>query len=104
MDCVFCSIVTGELPATKSFESDELVAFNDIKPSARVHILIVPKVHITSVKELTESHAELVGNMVLAAKRIAQEQGLPGYKLAINVGKEGGQIVDHLHLHLMSPD
>lgn len=103
-DCIFCKIINGEIPASKVFENERLVAFNDINPKARVHILIVPKKHIESVKHLEEIDKELVGEMFLAAQKIAKDNNLEGYKLVVNVGREGGQLVDHLHLHLLSAD
>ncbi len=104
MDCIFCKIINRELPADLVFESENVVAFLDINPKAKVHVLIVPKKHIESVKDLKESDKELAGELLLAAKQIAEEKELNGYKLIMNVGKEGGQIVDHLHIHLVSPD
>ncbi len=104
MDCIFCKISKGEIPSQKVFENDKFFAFNDIQPKAKVHILIVPKKHIESVKNLEESDKELMGEMFLVAQKIAKEKNLEGYKLAINVGREGGQVVDHLHLHLLSGD
>ncbi len=104
MDCIFCKIIKGEIPSAKVFEDEKLVAFLDINPKAKVHILIVPKKHIESVKHLQNTDKELIGDLVLAAKAIAEEKNLHGYKLVINVGREGGQIVDHLHLHLLSSD
>lgn len=104
MDCIFCKIINGEIPSEKVFASDEIIAFNDINPKAKEHILIVPKKHIESVKHLEESGAKIIGEMFLSAKKIAEEKNLAGYKLVINVGREGGQLVDHLHLHLLSPD
>ena len=103
-DCIFCKIANGEIFSAKVFEDDKLVAFNDINPKAKVHILIVPKKHIESVKHLEQIDKELVSEMIFAAKKIAQEKKLEGYKLVINVGREGGQLVDHLHLHLLSGD
>lgn len=103
-NCIFCKIVKGEIPSSKVFEDEKLVAFNDINPKAKVHILIVPKEHIESVKHLESNHGGLVGELILAAKNIAKEKNLQGYKLVINVGREGGQLVDHLHLHLLSSD
>ena len=103
-DCIFCKIVKGEIPSTKVFENDNLIAFNDINPKARVHILIVPKEHIESIKHLEHGHKDLVGEMFLTAQKIAKDKNLEGYKLVINVGREGGQVVDHLHLHLLSGD
>jgi histidine triad (HIT) family protein len=104
MDCIFCKIVKGEASASKVYEDDEVLGFMNIKPEARIHVLIIPKKHIESVKTLEPADAELVGKLFLAAKDIAKERGLEGYKLAINVGREGGQIVDHMHLHLLSSD
>jgi len=103
-DCIFCKIAKGEIPSSKVFENDELIAFNDINPKAKTHILIVPKKHIESVKHLEATDKELIGELFLVAKKIAEEKNLSGYKLVINVGREGGQLVDHLHLHLLSGD
>lgn len=103
-DCIFCKISNGEIPSVKVFENDKIIAFNDIKPKAKVHILIVPKKHIESVKYLEESDKELGGELILAGKKIGEEKNLEGYKLLFNVGREGGQLVDHLHLHLLSGD
>jgi len=104
MDCLFCKIIKGEIPSDKVFENDQIIAFKDINPKARVHILVVPKKHIESIKHLEEIDKELIGEMFLAARKIAKEQNLEGYKLVINVGREGGQLIDHLHLHLLSGD
>jgi histidine triad (HIT) family protein len=104
MDCIFCKIAKGEIPSAKVFEDDQLLAFNDINPKARVHILIVPKKHIESIKHIERIHKELIGEMFLVAQKIAKEKDLAGYKLVFNVGREGGQLVDHLHLHLLSGD
>jgi len=103
-DCIFCKIIKGEIPSAKVFESDQIVAFNDIHPKAQVHILVVPKKHIESVKKLQETDKDLIGELILTAKKIANDNNLAGYKLVVNVGREGGQLVDHLHLHLLSGD
>lgn len=103
-NCIFCNIVKGEIPSSKVLETDSLIAFNDINPKAKVHILIVPKKHIESVKHLEKNDKSLVGELILAAQEIAKERNLSGYKLVINVGRDGGQLVDHLHLHLLSGD
>ncbi|MEK7562240.1 MAG: HIT domain-containing protein [Patescibacteria group bacterium] len=103
-DCIFCKIIFGEIPSVKIFENDKIIAFNDINPKAKVHILIVPKKHIESVKHLQAIDKELVGELILSAQQIAKEKNLEGYKLLFNVGREGGQLVDHLHLHLLSPE
>ena len=82
-------------------ESSDLIVFKDIKPKAPVHLLIVPKKHVKSIAELTEEDKWLIGDMVYAAKEMAEEHHLSGYQLVVNVGRAGGQIVDHLHLHLL---
>lgn len=101
MDCIFCKIAKKEMASEIIFENDTIIAFKDIHPKAPFHILIVPKKHIESVDKLEENDKELVGEMVLAAKKIAKENSIIGYKLVINVGRDGGQIVDHVHLHLL---
>ncbi|MCX6721368.1 MAG: HIT domain-containing protein [Candidatus Staskawiczbacteria bacterium] len=102
MDCIFCKIAKGEIPSIKVFENENFFAVNDINPKAKIHILIIPKEHIESIKHLQDSHKNLIGEMFLAAQKIAKGKNLQGYKLVINVGREGGQLVDHLHLHLLS--
>lgn len=100
-DCLFCQIAAKKVPAKIQFEDENIIAFDDIAPKAPVHILIVPKKHIESVKELGKKDTELMGKLILVAKKIAQEKNLRGYKLLFNVGKEGEQLIDHLHLHLL---
>lgn len=102
MDCIFCSIINKESPADIVYEDDKFIVFKDIKPSAPVHLLLVTKIHLVSVKDLEDKYKELVGDLILLAKKIAKEQGIDdGYKLLFNVGRKAGQLVDHLHLHLM---
>lgn len=84
------------------YEDKKIIAFKDIKPKAPVHILIIPKKHIPSVNHLEETDKELIGELFLIAQKIAKEKELKGYRLMINVGRAGGQIIDHLHLHLLS--
>ena len=101
MDCIFCNIINKEMPADVLYEDDKFVAFKDVKPSAPVHILIVPKEHIASINDLDKKHCGMIGDMFLLAKKLAEEQGISdGYKLAFNTGRKGGQSVDHLHSHL----
>jgi histidine triad (HIT) family protein len=102
-DCIFCKIAQKEIAAEIQFEDNEVIAFNDINPKAPIHILIIPKKHIPSVAELPENDGELALKLLLTAKKLAEEKGIAesGYRLQINVGREGGQIVPHLHLHLM---
>jgi len=102
MECIFCKIIKKEMAADVVYEDNNIIAFKDIYPKAPVHILIVPKKHIESVNYVEEEDKDLMGELILVAKKIAQEKELKGYKLSINVGRDGGQIVDHLHLHLLS--
>ncbi|SDK66458.1 histidine triad (HIT) family protein [Methylophilus rhizosphaerae] len=99
-DCIFCKIAAGNIPAKTIFENDEVIVFHDIRPMAKVHFLIVPKAHIETLKDCTEANQALLGNMMLLAPRLAAEQGLAGYKTLMNVGREGGQEVFHIHLHV----
>lgn len=103
MNCIFCKIVKKEIPTEFVFEDDELVIFRDIQPKAKFHLLITPKKHILSVNEVEESDAKLIGKMVYQAKLAARELGFAesGYKLIFNCGEDGGQMVLHLHLHLL---
>ncbi|KKQ90873.1 MAG: Histidine triad (HIT) protein [Berkelbacteria bacterium GW2011_GWA1_39_10] len=101
--CIFCSIAHRESPANVEYEDEEIIAFWDVNPKAKVHILIIPKKHISSVTELKEEDTNLIGRMVIVAKKLAEEKGIAedGYRLVINAGKHSGQVVDHLHLHLI---
>ena len=103
MDCIFCRIVSGEVSAKKVYEDDDVMAFEDIRPQAPVHILVIPKRHIATVNDLTESDAQLMGKLVLVAKRIASERGVAerGYRLVLNCNRDSGQEVFHIHLHLL---
>ncbi|PJE57704.1 MAG: histidine triad nucleotide-binding protein [Candidatus Portnoybacteria bacterium CG10_big_fil_rev_8_21_14_0_10_38_18] len=101
-DCIFCNIANGKIPKEFIYEDDRLMVFTDVKPLAPVHLLIVPKEHIASINDLTEKHKDLIGEMFLLAKKMAKEHGISeAYKLAFNTGRKGGQLIDHLHLHLM---
>ena len=101
-NCIFCKIVKKELSSEIIYEDEILIAFKDINPKAQTHILIVPKKHIHSVDRLETEDKILMGELILAAQKISQEKNLKGYKLQINVGRDGGQLIDHLHLHLLS--
>ena len=103
-DCVFCQIVAGVVPAEIIFQDEEMTAFWDQHPAAPIHILIVPNKHIPSVNEVEQEDVALLGRLMLKAREIAAEQGVrdKGYRLLVNVGKEGGQSVFHLHLHLFA--
>jgi histidine triad (HIT) family protein len=100
-DCIFCKIAKGEVSSEKLYEDELLYVIKDIHPKAPVHLLIIPKDHIPSIKELEPSHKEVAFRLLHAAKKSAEAQNLPGYKLIFNVGKEGGQEINHLHLHLL---
>jgi len=102
-DCVFCKIVNGEIPTEFLYEDDTLVVFRDINPHAPVHILIVPKKHIRSINDLTENDREIISHMVMVGKDIAKKESVDssGYKLLFNVERGGGQVIFHLHLHLI---
>jgi histidine triad (HIT) family protein len=99
--CLFCKIVTGELPADRIYEDDEVLAFKDIHPQAPFHCLVIPKSHVATLNDFLPQQSALLGNLLLIAKRIAAEHGLPGYRVAMNVNREGGQIVFHAHLHVL---
>lgn len=103
MSCIFCQIAQNKVPAKFVLEEEDFVAFKDIHPKAPVHILIVPRAHISTVNEISPNDIELLGKMMLAAKQLAEEYGIAktGYKLVFNVGKDAGMGVSHLHLHLI---
>lgn len=101
-DCIFCKLANGVIPTDIVYEDDLMTCFRDADPQAPVHVLLVPKQHIVSLDELTESHSELIAHMMLKVKEIAASEGLEkGYRLVINTGEEGGQTVGHLHMHLL---
>lgn len=103
MDCIFCKIANKEMDSEIVYENKDFIAFHDISPRAPIHVLIVPKKHIVSVNHLKEEHKELIGSMFLVAQKVVEQLEIKdkGYKLAFNVGKDGGQIIDHLHLHVL---
>lgn len=102
-ECVFCRIAAGEIPAAKVYESERLVAFRDINPQAPVHILIIPRRHVSSVLDLEEADCALVGEIHLLAARLARQEGVAenGFRLLTNTGAAAGQSVAHLHFHLL---
>ena len=99
-ECIFCKIINGATSAKKIYEDADFIAFHDIKPMAKVHFLIVPKLHVETLKDCQPEHQVLLGKMLLLAPKLAAEQGLNGFKTLINTGREGGQEVFHLHLHI----
>ena len=102
-DCIFCQIAQGQTETQMLYQSDTLVVFKDINPHAPVHLLLVPKKHIRSVNDLTDADQKILAELILVAKEMAKEQGVArsGYKLLYNVEKGGGQLIFHLHLHLL---
>ena len=102
-ECLFCKIVSKEIPTDFVYEDENVIAFRDINPQAPTHILVIPKRVIAGVQYATHDDMDLLGHLLIAAKQIAEEQGISadGYRLAINAGDHGGQTVEHLHIHLL---
>ncbi len=103
MDCIFCKIIAGEIPTDIVYQDEEVIAFRDINPLAPTHLLIIPKKHIPSLTDISEAELPLIGHMVNIANQLAKKEGIAekGYRLAINCGEQGGQLVPHLHMHLL---
>ena len=103
MDCVFCKIASGVIPSQFLYEDNEVLAFPDLHPQAPVHVLIIPRKHIQSLNHLSDAEMPLFIHMIKATRQVAKDMGIfdKGYKLVINTGKEGGQVIQHLHLHLL---
>ena len=102
-NCLFCKIINGDIAAKKVYENEHIIAFNDINPKAPVHILVIPKKHIRSINELNSSDINLAGEIILAAKKIAKDQGIDskGFRVVFNTNDDGGQTVYHIHMHIM---
>ncbi|MBE9535635.1 MAG: histidine triad nucleotide-binding protein [Proteobacteria bacterium] len=102
-DCLFCKIIDGTIPSEKIFENEEFLAFKDINPQSPVHILIIPKKHLAKLSDCGNDEKEILSGLLLTANNVAKEIGIAesGYRVAINSGDDGGQLVHHLHLHLM---
>lgn len=102
-DCIFCKIINNEIPCEKVYEDDKVLSFKDISPAAPVHILIIPKQHISSVNEMSEEHKELIGHIFLVAKMLAKQLGVSenGYRVVTNCGEQAGQSVKHVHFHML---
>lgn len=101
-DCLFCSIVSGDIPSNKVYEDDQVLAFYDIDPKAPVHVLIIPKKHISSVAQTAEEDFEIYSHIMRVVKQLAEKFDLDkGYRIVTNVGEDGGQTVPHLHFHLL---
>ena len=103
-DCIFCKIIKGEIPSTKVYEDEEILAFNDVNPAAPIHILVVPKKHIESLAHLEKEDEALVGRIYGVINKIAEEQGFKndGFRVIVNCGKKGGKEVMHLHFHILA--
>ena len=103
MDCIFCQIVDGKIPTEVLYQDEDVLAFHDINPIAPTHLLIITKKHIPSLVHLSEVDLPLIGHMVKIANQLAKEEGVSesGYRLMVNCGKDGGQVVPHLHMHLI---
>lgn len=102
-DCIFCKIVKREMPSQIVYEDDRVMAFNDINPLAPVHILVIPKEHLTNVLDINENNADLIGHIHLVINRLVREKGIAerGFRIVTNCNPEGGQVVYHLHYHLI---
>ncbi|HZG77098.1 MAG TPA: histidine triad nucleotide-binding protein [Paenibacillus sp.] len=102
-DCIFCKIVEGSIPSKKVLETDTVLAFHDIQPAAPVHVLLIPKKHIPTMNDVTADDASVLGDIALAAQQVAETLGIKerGYRLINNCNEEGGQVVYHLHVHLL---
>ena len=103
-DCLFCKIIKGEIPSTKVYEDDEILAFNDINPAAPIHILVIPKKHIASLAHIEKEDEAIVGKIYGVINKIAEEKGFKesGYRVIVNCGKDAGQEVMHLHFHILA--
>ena len=103
VECVFCQIVAGAIPAKKLYEDEEVIAFDDMNPQARVHVLVIPKRHMISLAQAQESDVAVLGQLMVVCAKMAQERGIAesGYRVVANTGREAGQSVFHLHLHLL---
>jgi histidine triad (HIT) family protein len=103
MDCIFCKIASGAIPADIVYSDNDFVAFRDISPQAPVHDVIIPRRHLPSINDLQEPDQALAGKMILVAKKVAEKEGIAvsGYRLAVNCGPDGTQVVPHIHLHVL---
>ncbi|MBI2175133.1 MAG: HIT domain-containing protein [Parcubacteria group bacterium] len=100
-DCIFCDIVASQQESTIIFTNDAVIVIRDIHPKAPIHLLVISKKHVPSLNTLADADHEIVTSMIFAARDVSALQGVKGYKLVCNVGREGGQIIDHLHMHVL---
>jgi histidine triad (HIT) family protein len=103
MDCIFCKIVSGEIPATRVLENDDVVAFRDLNPGAPHHVLVIPRRHLKDVGSATVNDQALLGAVLLACRQVAEQEGIAesGFRVVLNTGPDAGQSVDHLHAHVL---
>ena len=103
MGCIFCGIAQGEVPARTVLETDDVVAFHDLDPKAPTHVLVIPRRHVASIDAMADGDEEVIGKLFAAAKEVARQAGIAadGYRLVTNVGRNAGQSVDHLHVHVL---
>lgn len=104
MDCLFCKLVAGEIPATVLYEDEHVIAFEDIMPQAPEHFLVIPKKHISTLNDLTEADTMVMGMLPLIASKVAKQKGIAedGYRVVMNCNKDGGQTVYHIHMHVLA--
>jgi histidine triad (HIT) family protein len=102
-DCIFCKIIAGDIPSDILYQDDEIIAFRDVNPVAPTHVLIVPVEHLVTTQDIPDDNSSLTGKMIRTANRLVDQEGLSenGYRLVINCGEQGGQVVRHLHMHLI---
>ena len=103
-DCIFCKIIKGDIPSSKVYEDEEILAFNDINPAAPIHVLVIPKKHIKSLADMQDGDEKIISKIYKVINEIAEKQGFEekGYRVIVNCGKDGGQEVGHLHFHLLA--
>lgn len=101
-DCIFCSLANSDVGESPLYSDEDCIVIRDINPKAATHLLVIPKRHIPSVADITSADANLMGHLLFCAKKVADDLGLTGYKLVINVGSDGGQEIFHIHVHLLS--
>lgn len=101
MDCIFCKIIAGDIPSTKVYEDDRILAFRDIQPAAPTHILVIPKQHLDGVRAITAENSDIVAHIFATIPQIAAKEGITDYRVVTNNGVEAGQTVHHLHFHIL---
>ncbi|MGL5380829.1 histidine triad nucleotide-binding protein [Clostridium sp.] len=103
MDCIFCKIINGEIPSTKIYEDEKVIAFNDISPEAPVHFLVIPKAHIEGANDINEENSNIISHIFLVINKLVRELNIDqsGYRIINNCGRDGGQTVNHIHFHVL---